>query len=335
MPRPGHCCLAIGTCAHVTLAACWMNEAIRCSTARHPAGTGGISHARTSQVRLWDRRRPDLPLVFGELACGGGVWRLDWHPTCRTRLLAAAMHGGLCVADVRDASAPHKVAANYCEHGSIQHPQLVYGAGWYAGCTRGQDLEGDIGASVSFYDRSLHLWRLSRTLGAADEANSDGCPCAIVLLSLQIGAIPISSGTRIGTRGTENSDLPAIGIVSHWHSPSGSLSALPGSVGAVAPAGPPRVRLQPRARGQPGPAPSGYEQQQQCPSPRSPIVVRWEGRLRRAALWCFPIKRRAPHMTPLQRPLQSTAGYLPYSVLVVCTTSGKSILQWRIPSFEN
>jgi hypothetical protein len=216
-----------------------------------------VSHTRlrASQVRLWDRRRPDLPLVLGELECGGGVWRLDWHPTCRTRLLAAAMHGGLCVADVRDASAPRKVAANYCEHGSIQHPQLVYGAGWYAGCTRGHDLEGDIGASVSFYDRSLHLWRLSRTLGAADGANSDGCRCAIVLLSLRIGAIPISSGTRIGTRGTENSDLAGIGIVSHWHSPSGSLRCQAGV--AVAPGGGPTgSRLQPGPPGQPLPTDS-------------------------------------------------------------------------------
>ena len=113
--------------------------------------------ARTSQVRLWDRRRPDLPLVLGQLECGGGVWRLEWHPTLRTRLLAAAMHGGLCVADM-DASAPIKVAENYCEHGSTQHPQLVYGAAWY----KGQHAEGGIGASVSFYDRSLHLWHLSR-----------------------------------------------------------------------------------------------------------------------------------------------------------------------------
>jgi hypothetical protein len=185
------------------------------------------------------------------------VWRLDWHPTCRTRLLAAAMHGGLCVADVRDASAPRKVAANYCEHGSIQHPQLVYGAGWYAGCTRGHDLEGDIGASVSFYDRSLHLWRLSRTLGAADGANSDGCRCAIVLLSLRIGAIPISSGTRIGTRGTENSDLAGIGIVSRWLTEW--QPALPGWGGSG-----PRRRARRVPASAPGPAaPYGLGRQQQ------------------------------------------------------------------------
>ena len=82
--------------------------------------------------------------------CGGGVWRMAWHPSAPDTLLAACMQGGFTVlgpglsVDVRYGDAA----------GEGQHGSLAYGVAW---CSLGAP--GSYGAvSCSFYDRSVHVW---------------------------------------------------------------------------------------------------------------------------------------------------------------------------------
>lgn len=56
-------------------------------------------------VRIWDTRYIGCGRRQGLLTefhvGGGGVWRLKWHPTSSSRLLAACMHDGFRVLDVQ------------------------------------------------------------------------------------------------------------------------------------------------------------------------------------------------------------------------------------------
>lgn len=101
-------------------------------------------------ARLWDVRSPGRPLLTAEVGCGGGVWRLKWHPTDPTMLLAACMHAGFAVLRVDSDAACISVAERYPHQRS-----LAYGAAW---C---QEVGGggvSAAATCSFHDRLLHLW---------------------------------------------------------------------------------------------------------------------------------------------------------------------------------
>lgn len=123
-------------------------------------------------ARLWDARQLRSPL--SELDCGGGVWRLRWHPERDGLLLAACMHvgfrvlrtGGSGVACDSDAASADELrtAAEYTAHGLGVEGQavgLAYGADWCHSAPVGRSDAS--AATCSFYDRLLHTWDLSHS----------------------------------------------------------------------------------------------------------------------------------------------------------------------------
>ena len=118
----------------------------------HVVATGSYDE----KVRLWDTRNLRQPTA--ECGCGGGVWRLKWHPTDSSLALAACMHAGFKVlrlaapSDAEPEPAMSEVAA-YCEHGMGQ--ALAYGADWAHDGAHADALRA---GTCSFYDHALHLW---------------------------------------------------------------------------------------------------------------------------------------------------------------------------------
>ena len=139
---------ALNRRAHSAGVCCISPHALR----PHLVATGSYDE----KVRLWDTRSLRSPTE--ELGCGGGVWRLKWHPEDAGLALTACMHGGFKVLRLDgsyDGDEPPAVreAAAYSEHGMGQ--ALAYGADWaHASPATGATLA----ASCSFYDHALHLW---------------------------------------------------------------------------------------------------------------------------------------------------------------------------------
>jgi diphthamide biosynthesis protein 7 len=141
-----------------------------CPWNSHLLATGSYDE----KARLWDARMLRAPLTEHE--CGGGVWRLKWHPEQRGLLLAACMHAGFAVIRVEgleqstDAQAEEAegapiidpsaltldVVARYEAHG--MGSALGYGADWAHRPTSEPPSSTLRGATASFYDRQLHLW---------------------------------------------------------------------------------------------------------------------------------------------------------------------------------
>ena len=146
-----------------------------CCLSPHPTREHLLaSGSYDESVRLWDMRQLRSPL--GEHGCGGGVWRLKWHPSRADVLLAACMHAGFAVLKTAggevdesggegadgEADAPLpcelEALALYEAHG-LGAGGLGYGADWRRGA--GADGAADVAATCSFYDRALHLWSVS------------------------------------------------------------------------------------------------------------------------------------------------------------------------------
>ncbi|XP_045771482.1 diphthine methyltransferase isoform X1 [Maniola jurtina] len=114
------------------------------------------------KVRLWDAR--SLKRCITETDVNGGVWRLKWHPSNTSVVLAACMYGGFRVLRVTDE------VAVMCEY--VEHESIAYGADWQFGKSTAESddkatAESDkstvdsddksIVATCSFYDCSMHI----------------------------------------------------------------------------------------------------------------------------------------------------------------------------------
>lgn len=121
-----------------------------------------------SKLRLFDARNPLRPVSSLELP--GGIWRLKWHPTDPSLLLAGCMHGGFAVVDVaggrasiagedglsREFGQSPEIVTTFEGHGS-----LAYGCDWDRGgseCEAGEQSSSMV-YSCSFYDKLLCAWR--------------------------------------------------------------------------------------------------------------------------------------------------------------------------------
>lgn len=149
-------------------------------TRPHLVATGSYDEV----ARLWDVRSLRAPVA--EAPCGGGVWRLKWHPEEDGLLLAACMHSGFAVlrvdglptaSDGMDGGVLPDSSwgglslgsvATYQEHG-LGAKGLGYGADWArspprgsAGGGGGKAGRGLLAATCSFYDRQLHLWQMQQ-----------------------------------------------------------------------------------------------------------------------------------------------------------------------------
>ena len=119
----------------------------------HLAATGSYDES----LRLWDARQTRRPL--SELAVGGGIWRIKWHPTDAGRVVVAAMHGGVATVDVSGAAPSsasgaddqQELAACALDEASRfeLHESMAYGVDWV-----GEDSV----ASCSFYDHDVRVY---------------------------------------------------------------------------------------------------------------------------------------------------------------------------------
>lgn len=118
-------------------------------------GLAVVALFRLILVDLGGMHLPPASLA-AQLGCGGGVWRLKWHPEKEGILLAACMHAGFRVLELLPNSAL-QVAVEYIAHG-VGSSALAYGVDWsYAGPTASNRLRA---ATASFYDKMLHVWDL-------------------------------------------------------------------------------------------------------------------------------------------------------------------------------
>jgi len=115
------------------------------------------------RVRLWDVRNLARPTETCATAdCGGGAWRLRWHPSER-RVAVAAMGGGVSVLDwtgrretaTNDEGDGEMIRGEWIASRVYEgHGSIAYGADWGH---RGGG-EEDVVVSCSFYDKNLHVW---------------------------------------------------------------------------------------------------------------------------------------------------------------------------------
>ena len=108
-----------------------------------------------NSVRLFDTRRPLVPLTQADV--GGGAWRVKWHPSPERKsdLLVACMHDGFKVVrfnlgDVTGLRPGWEILKRFNVHAS-----LAYGVDW---SFAENETHTTMVGSCSFYDHILHLW---------------------------------------------------------------------------------------------------------------------------------------------------------------------------------
>ena len=131
-----------------------------CSAQFHPhdpnlLATGGYDEA----IRLWDVRAIHKPIAVMR-GCGGGVWRLKWHPVSaepsRNFLLAACMRGGVRILR-NNSDGGLDTPLVFEKHES---EALAYGVDWARDeMSLNADRWEPLIASCSFYDCQLRVWR--------------------------------------------------------------------------------------------------------------------------------------------------------------------------------
>jgi len=116
--------------------------------------------------RVWDLRNLSRPTAVAEVPCGGGVWRLKWHPMHPGMLAAACMYGGFfLLRGAGDALDGLAVVEEYTGH---DNTTIAYGVDW---CHR-DELTVPLLASCSFYEQRLNLWSPSTRTGDAHEGGA-------------------------------------------------------------------------------------------------------------------------------------------------------------------
>lgn len=113
-----------------------------------------------STVRLFDTRKPLVPVT--QVDVGGGAWRVKWHPspTRKNDLLVACMHDGFKIVRFNsgegDKFAPADMLWKIMQLFD-KHTSLAYGVDW--SFVQDKDSDDTLVASCSFYDHTLQLWR--------------------------------------------------------------------------------------------------------------------------------------------------------------------------------
>ncbi|KAL3724384.1 hypothetical protein ACJRO7_029541 [Eucalyptus globulus] len=101
-------------------------------------------------IRVWDIRSISKPVNQSSICFGGGVWRIKQHPHVPSVVLAACMHDGFALVDLRGEAI--KIAETYNRHSS-----LAYGADWQKGTSKERKRENMVIATCSFYDRLIRI----------------------------------------------------------------------------------------------------------------------------------------------------------------------------------
>ncbi|KAK3414522.1 hypothetical protein EUGRSUZ_H00383 [Eucalyptus grandis] len=102
-------------------------------------------------IRVWDIRSISKPVNQSSICLGGGVWRIKQHPHVPGVVLAACMHNGFAIIDLRGEEI--KIVETYSRHSS-----LAYGADWQKGGSKEGKRENMVIATCSFYDRLVRIW---------------------------------------------------------------------------------------------------------------------------------------------------------------------------------
>ncbi|KAI3430181.1 WD_REPEATS_REGION domain-containing protein [Psidium guajava] len=102
-------------------------------------------------IRVWDIRSISKPVNQSSVCLGGGVWRIKQHPHVPGLVLAACMHNGFALVDLRGEEI--KIVETYNRHSS-----LAYGVDWQKGGSIEGRRENMVIATCSFYDRLLRIW---------------------------------------------------------------------------------------------------------------------------------------------------------------------------------
>ena len=129
-----------------------------CSIQAHPTREHIFcSGSYDELVYVWDNRTMKCPI--SEIATGGGVWRLKWHPHGKDQLLAACMHNGYKVIGYNNGGLNNPAIELSYE----KHKSLAYGVDWCLGLsqTNNGSCKSTAGliASCSFYDNLLTVWK--------------------------------------------------------------------------------------------------------------------------------------------------------------------------------
>ncbi|XP_030443238.1 uncharacterized protein LOC115665502 [Syzygium oleosum] len=111
------------------------------------------------RIRVWDIRSISKPADQSSICLGGGVWRIKQHPHIPGLVLAACMHNGFALVDLRGEEI--KIVETYNRHGS-----LAYGADWQKGGSKEGKRENMVIATCSFYDRLVRIWTPQRNIFA-------------------------------------------------------------------------------------------------------------------------------------------------------------------------
>ncbi|KAL3746180.1 hypothetical protein ACJRO7_015173 [Eucalyptus globulus] len=99
-----------------------------------------LTGSSDEHIRVWDIRSISKPVNQSSICLGGGVWNIKQHPHVPSLVLAACMHNGFSLVDLRGEEI--KIVETYNRHSS-----LAYGK-----------RENMLIATCSFYDRLVQIW---------------------------------------------------------------------------------------------------------------------------------------------------------------------------------